>query len=412
MNTRSFKKHGARVGLIAGLAALALHETPARAEGEIDAEFFGGGHFFNDNNPLGRSAPPMLAPGFNNSGMVGLRLGYLPFPRLTLEGEVGLVPTATHFDFKDPTMDGVSVSMVAIRAHLLFNVLTGRVRPFVLLGGGGQISLPAGTSVVKTDAEGEFHVGAGLKVDLVKDQWGLRLDGRAIFPQGISRALTAEGEILGSIYGRFDVQPTPNVPLPGVVDAPNPAQNMAQRLDRDGDGVVNAKDKCPDQAGPAANQGCPDQDSDNDGIVDRLDKCPNEPETKNGYQDEDGCPDELPRALVQFTGAIKGVNFGSGDAVIARSSYKVLDQAVEVLKESGGVRLEIAGHTDNQGQPELNRVISQERADAVRKYLVDRGIDAGRLTAVGYGPDKPIADNTSANGRAKNRRVEFTLLTR
>ena len=88
----------------------------------------------------------------------------------------------------------------------------------------------------------------------------------------------------------------------------------------------------------------------------------------------------------------------------------MLDKAVAVLKEHATVRIEIAGHTDNAGTPEANRTLSQQRADAVRQYFIDKGIDGARLTAVGFGPDKPIADNATPAGRAKNRRVEFRLL--
>jgi outer membrane protein OmpA-like peptidoglycan-associated protein len=81
-----------------------------------------------------------------------------------------------------------------------------------------------------------------------------------------------------------------------------------------------------------------------------------------------------------------------------------------VLKEHTSVRLQIEGHTDNAGPAEQNRTLSQQRADAVRQYMIDKGIDGSRLTAVGFGPDKPVADNKTPDGRAKNRRVEFTRL--
>jgi OOP family OmpA-OmpF porin len=181
--------------------------------------------------------------------------------------------------------------------------------------------------------------------------------------------------------------------------------------DNDGDGVPDTEDQCPNDVGPKENHGCPDKDSDLDGIPDRLDKCPNEPETKNGYQDADGCPDVIPKPVQKFTGIIPGINFATGKATIKKSSNSVLDKAVGVLKQFPDVKLEIQGHTDERGTRELNMELSQERADAVKAYFVGKGVDAGRLKAQGFGPDKPLGDNKTKKGRAKNRRVEFHLIS-
>lgn len=179
-------------------------------------------------------------------------------------------------------------------------------------------------------------------------------------------------------------------------------------LDPDKDGVLAADDKCPDEAGVAPH-GCPDADG--DGIADADDQCKDEPETKNGFQDTDGCPDELPKAVKRFTGAIKGITFSSGSAKIRKSSFKVLDKAVAVLLEYDALRLEIGGHTDNRGKASTNTALSQKRADAVKQYFVDKGIDEGRLVAKGYGPELPAATNRTRKGRAQNRRIEFKLLS-
>ncbi|MCA9550425.1 MAG: OmpA family protein [Myxococcales bacterium] len=179
-------------------------------------------------------------------------------------------------------------------------------------------------------------------------------------------------------------------------------------VDADGDGVFDANDACPNLPGTEAN-GCP-PDSDGDGIYDADDKCKDEPETKNGFQDADGCPDEIPQAVQRFTGAIKGINFPSGSSKISASSNKTLDQAAKVLAEFTDLRLEISGHTDDRGKEETNVALSQARAEAVKAYLVSKGIDEGRLVAKGYGPAQPKADNKTAAGRAENRRIEFQLL--
>ncbi len=187
--------------------------------------------------------------------------------------------------------------------------------------------------------------------------------------------------------------------------------------DSDGDGLPDSRDRCPNESGPASNAGCPvagkpvaDKDSDGDGIMDSADKCPNEQETKNGYQDDDGCPDEVPAAIAKFSGAIEGVVFKTGSAELDTKSVPVLTKAAEVFKQYSDIRVEISGHTDNVGNEKANTVLSQKRAESVKAWFVKNGIDQKRLEAKGFGPSKPVADNRAADGRAKNRRVEFHLI--
>jgi outer membrane protein OmpA-like peptidoglycan-associated protein len=190
--------------------------------------------------------------------------------------------------------------------------------------------------------------------------------------------------------------------------------------DRDHDGIPDINDKCPDVPEPtddlADGSGCPHvRDTDKDGIPDDNDKCPTEPETYNGYQDEDGCPDKGP-TVVEIKGdtiAIHDrVEFATGrDKIEGAKSFQVLDAVAGILvahKELLGV--EVQGHTDNAGNAAQNRTLSQKRAEAVVKYLAKKGVEPGRLVPKGYGPDQPIADNKSAAGRQKNRRVEFHIL--
>jgi outer membrane protein OmpA-like peptidoglycan-associated protein len=181
--------------------------------------------------------------------------------------------------------------------------------------------------------------------------------------------------------------------------------------DSDNDGIADDRDKCPLQAedpdGFQDDDGCPDFDNDLDGIPDSLDACPNEPETYNGYVDEDGCPDERP---IEEKLILRGVNFESGSAALKSDSYPVLDQIVRSLKAYPEVRIEIAGYTDNVGGGEFNVELSRRRAESVKQYLVNSGISAGRLTAVGHGKADPVASNDTPAGRAENRRIEFHRL--
>jgi OmpA-OmpF porin, OOP family len=187
--------------------------------------------------------------------------------------------------------------------------------------------------------------------------------------------------------------------------------------DNDGDGVPDTEDECVDVPGTRAKNGCPDPDSDGDGIPDSRDKCPNEPETYNGYKDDDGCADKAPGSLVEVTDEgikiLDRVEFATGsDKITGPKSFKVLDQVASVLVANQGIFLvEVAGHTDNAGDAGQNKALSQKRAEAVVKYLVDkRSVDPKKLQAKGYGAEKPIADNTTKKGKQQNRRVEFNIL--
>jgi len=123
--------------------------------------------------------------------------------------------------------------------------------------------------------------------------------------------------------------------------------------------------------------------------------------------DEDGCPDERP---IEQRLILKGVHFESGSAALTPDSYAVLDQVVRSLMAYPEVRVEIRGYTDSVGSWEYNLKLSQKRAEAVKQYLVNSGIDPNRLVAKGYGEADPIASNKTAEGRAQNRRIEFRRL--
>ena len=173
--------------------------------------------------------------------------------------------------------------------------------------------------------------------------------------------------------------------------------------DTDGDGVEDRKDKCPNIAGAIAGEGCPDTDG--DGVFNNIDKCPE----IAGTVASKGCP-EIKREVVQKIAlAAKGINFENGKAVITASSFKSLDDLATLLNTYPGASVEIQGHTDNNGAAEANKTLSQDRANAVKRYLSAGGVAEARMTAVGYGQEMPIADNATPAGKAKNRRVDFKL---
>jgi outer membrane protein OmpA-like peptidoglycan-associated protein len=185
--------------------------------------------------------------------------------------------------------------------------------------------------------------------------------------------------------------------------------------DNDGDGVADARDACPDepedQDGFEDGDGCADPDNDGDGVPDRRDRCRADAETWNGYRDDDGCPDEPPEDLRRFSGAIDGITFESGNSTIRSSSRRVLEEAAEALVRHPEVVVDVEGHTDNVGDPAVNLQLSQERADAVVRWLIVAGVSPDRLSATGYGETRPRAENATDAGRAENRRVEFRVTT-
>jgi len=186
-------------------------------------------------------------------------------------------------------------------------------------------------------------------------------------------------------------------------------------LDNDGDGVVDIQDQCVDVPGSKENNGCPEDDKDKDGIPDRTDKCPDKPENYNGYKDEDGCPDNRPTLVTQTADAIEikgAVQFATGSSkIVGGRSFQILDGVAALLNHNLRIqKVEVQGHTDDRGGKDKNQALSQERAEAVVKYLTEKGVKASRLEAKGYGQDNPIADNKTRAGRQKNRRVEFKIL--
>ena len=156
-------------------------------------------------------------------------------------------------------------------------------------------------------------------------------------------------------------------------------------------------------------------DSDADGLTDELDKCPKEPETVNNVNDDDGCPDEGASLVAIKAGKIEigqKVFFDTEKAVIQDQSFAVLDQVAALLKNHPELKqVRVEGHTDSVGDATANMALSQARADAVKDYLVGKGITAARLDAKGFGVTRPIADNGSTEGREQNRRVEFVIVT-
>jgi OmpA-OmpF porin, OOP family len=213
--------------------------------------------------------------------------------------------------------------------------------------------------------------------------------------------------------------------------------------DSDGDGIADSVDQCEmdpeDKDGYLDGDGCPEPDNDLDGILDAVDKCPNEPEDFDGYEDEDGCPDldndkdTVPDVLDQCPNEIgsttqeplgcpgnrlvvvtdcevkitQQLHFEFNKDKIRAESFPVLDAVVDVLNKNPKITLDVQGHTDNRGSAGYNKDLSNRRAHSVMRYLITHGMASSRLTATGYGMERPIVDNNSEANRALNRRVQF-----
>lgn len=188
-------------------------------------------------------------------------------------------------------------------------------------------------------------------------------------------------------------------------DVPGPKEHFGCP-DKDGDGVYDDEDQCVLTPGPAENHGCPWPDRDGDGVPDKDDACPD----VFGVPENHGCPQLAKKELETIKTAFENLEFETGKAIIRTHSYPSLNGLAQLLIKKPNYGLRIEGHTDNVGTDAKNLILSQNRADAVKKYLIGKGVDGAKLEAFGYGSTKPIADNDTKEGRQKNRRVEMKIV--
>ena len=205
--------------------------------------------------------------------------------------------------------------------------------------------------------------------------------------------------------------------------------------DTDGDGIFDKIDDCPETSGPKDNNGCPYPDTDEDGLLDKDDDCPNTPGPKenNGcpYKDTDGDglldkDDDCPQTAgpVENKGcpvieeedqevlntAFDNLEFETNLDIIKNPSKPALIELANTLKLKPDWKLQLTGHTDNVGDDDANMLLSKNRGESVKRFLMQNGIDEGRIKVLFYGEGKPIADNDTEAGRQKNRRVEFKII--
>lgn len=179
-----------------------------------------------------------------------------------------------------------------------------------------------------------------------------------------------------------------------------PVTEPVTEVDSDGDGVPDSRDKCPNTpAGAVVDQDGCELDSDGDGVVDRLDKCPNTP--AGARVDENGC---------EIIAELGMAHFAFDKAELNDEGRMELDESAKTLMSNPNVRIEVAGHTDSVGSDSYNMSLGERRAKVVADYLVSKGVGADRLEPRSYGESRPVAANSTKEGRAQNRRTELVVI--
>ena len=446
------------LGITLGAASAYAAPSAEEAALAVPAPSAWAGVFFGANVPTGgwdlsEHADSGVQP--NASPILGLRVGVMATEWIGFELGAAFIPFTAPGD--------QTGTAIGIRGDVLLMPFEGAWKPYLALGAGGYL----GSGDLGSDEDEEVHWGIGAR-GMLGDLVAMRIDARQnltdsynagvasvleftvgvdfVFWRGAPSDIDGDGIADGDdkcpeVAGVASLGGCPDKDGDGITDADDKCVDVAgvKALqgcpDKDGDGITDASDKCPTEPGPASLQGCPPPppDTDGDGIIDASDACPNDPglAALSGCPDKDGdgiadkddrCPDQagvpseqgcLPKAVQEkFTGSIRGIQFATGSAKIKTTSFKLLDEAVDAMQAYPTLRLEVSGHTDDNGDDADNMTLSENRANAVRNYMIEKGVDSARLVAIGYGETRPTADNKTRAGRADNRRIEFRMIGR
>jgi OOP family OmpA-OmpF porin len=380
-----------------------------------------GPRLFSGDSQLGYLDDAPAHPELNNGMEFGARIGRPFLPWLVPELELAVSPTNTTAVGGAKSAD---VFWFEPRIQLRFEIRPDRqVQPFVVVGGGSPVTISGSKTTFGNSITGDGYVGGGLRFDTTKG-FGLRFDARVAFlpahPE-TSFAITPEVEVgIGLEFHVGAAARRPRTTLVNGVPAP----------DRDGDGIPDAQDACPDRAedvdGFEDSDGCPDIDNDLDRVLDIADKCPNVPETYNGFEDEDGCPDTLPPDVDALRGTIEGLIYAEGETVVRDSAAPSIRKIAKTMATYPSIRVVLIGHTDDreatqfsttvppEGQAPadldaLSADLSRARAEAVKQALVAAGVAPSRILVEGKGAEEAVSDNAKPRGRLANRRVEIRL---
>ena len=231
-------------------------------------------------------------------------------------------------------------------------------------------------------------------------------------PDADGDGITDAEDSCPDVFGLKEFNGCPDTDGDGIADKDDECPEVAGKPelkgcpDADNDGIADKDDKCPQQAGPKENNGCPWPDRDGDGVLDKDDECPEEA----GPASNKGCPEVTQEVQTQLNSFAKTILFDVGKSTIRPESATVLNNIVNVLNKYKNSKFSVEGYTDTSGNKDKNQRLSEDRAYSVKAYLVDKGINPARLSAKGFGPEKPIASNKTKKGRELNRRVEINLV--
>ena len=372
----------------------------------------------------------------------GMAINYLSGLSEHVDFIASLEGSFLDYPIKDKPAFNQNTFLLESTASVNLKLLTDRywVTPYIDLG--------VGASNYKKYFAAFLPIGLGLQVNLFREGFILiNSQYRVPVTENASYHFTHSIGIATNVVAKKEIAPKA-VEIPeikdrdgdGIVDSLDACPDVAGLAalqgcpDSDGDGIADKDDKCPEQAGLAKYRGCPIPDTDKDGINDEEDKCPDVagvaryqgcpvPDTdKDGVNDEDDkCPNEVGPAsnfgcpvidvvvVEKINKAAQNIFFATGSAKLLPKSFKSLKDVAQIMQDNPSYKIDVDGHTDNTGSNELNQKLSESRANSVKQYLMDNGVDESRIVATGYGEDKPIEDNKTAAGRAKNRRVEMRL---
>lgn len=409
-----------RIGC-AVLFALLASTTPAAADPTQIGAFFGPRVFSNDSR-LGYIEDAPAHPMLDNAISFGARVAKPFFPFFVPEFELAMASTDTNpiaATMEHGAAPAVGVFWLEPRLQMRFEILPERrVMPFIVVGGGAPIALSSARMTLDSGITGEGYVGGGIRFNAGK--FVARIDGRVTMLPGAERYVAAEFDFgIGIEFhiGEASERATNGEIIPPAV------------VDRDNDGIPDAKDQCPtreeDADGFEDTDGCPDIDNDGDLVLDIADRCATVPETYNGFEDDDGCPDTLPPEVDGLKGTVEGLIYAEGETAVRDSAKPNLEKIAKLMAAFPSIKVQLIGHTDDreanqfatkpkEGEPapdlaQLAIDLSRARADAVRQALVGVGVPETRVEIDGKGAEEPVAENDKPRGRLANRRVEIRL---
>jgi outer membrane protein OmpA-like peptidoglycan-associated protein len=397
--------------------ATSVAASPAAAEPTQIGAWFGP-RLFSSSSQLGYIDDAPAHPELRNGVELGAGVARPFLPWLVPELELALSPTSTN---AVGGADAARVLWFEPRIHLRFELWSDLpVRPFVVVGGGSPIALSTAQRRFNSSIVGDGYIGGGLRFDTRKG-FVLRFDARlAILPthQDAGSSVTGELDFGFGIEFQVGERRRPTAAELRLAQGPKPA-------DRDGDGIPDAQDACPDRPedidGFEDSDGCPDIDNDLDRVLDIADRCPNVTESYNGFEDDDGCPDTMPADVDALRGTVEGLTYGEGETVVRDAAMPAIRKIAKTMTAHPSIRVVLIGHTDDREakqfalpdeQPDVEALsadLARARAEAVKNALVAAGILPSRILVQGRGFEDAVADNAKPRGRLANRRVEIKL---